>query len=135
MQVTYELSEIDSIASQVITQTKSNLLLFYGTMGVGKTTLIKAIAKQLGIEQIASSPTFSIVNEYSTPQGKRVYHFDFYRVNNQEEALDLGFEEYVSQGDWIFIEWPEKIAQYLPTDAQDIRINEINEGRRELILQ
>lgn len=129
MEITYVLSQIDSISISIIETTKSNVLLFYGEMGVGKTTLITSLAKQLGVTETVSSPTFSIVNEYRTSDNKVVYHFDAYRINLEEEILDLGFEEYIDQGDWIFIEWPEKIISYLPIDSQKIHIsmNEIGE--------
>ena len=129
MEITYVLSQIDSISISIIETTKSNVLLFYGEMGVGKTTLITSLAKQLGVTETVSSPTFSIVNEYRTLDNKVVYHFDAYRINLEEEILDLGFEEYIDQGDWIFIEWPEKIISYLPIDSQKIHIsmNEIGE--------
>jgi len=129
MEITYVLSQIDSISMRIIETTKSNILLFYGDMGVGKTTLITSIAKQLGVTETVSSPTFSIVNEYRTSDNKVVYHFDAYRIHVEEEILDLGFEEYIEQGDWIFIEWPEKIKSYLPNNSQKIHIsmNEIGE--------
>lgn len=135
MQLAYDLSEIDSIAEQVITLTSSTVILFHGNMGVGKTTLIQAIARHLGVEEIVSSPTFSIVNEYRTNKSKIVYHFDFYRIENSDEALDLGFEEYLEQGDWIFIEWPDKISEYLPNQVQNIMIEERISYKRELTLQ
>lgn len=129
MEITYILSQIDSISMRIIEATKSNILLFYGEMGVGKTTLITSLAKQLGVTETVSSPTFSIVNEYRTSDNKVIYHFDAYRINVEEEILDLGFEEYIAQGDWIFIEWPEKINNYLPDNSQKIHIsmNEIGE--------
>lgn len=129
MEITYILSQIDSISMRIIEATKSNVLLFYGEMGVGKTTLITSLAKQLGVTETVSSPTFSIVNEYRTSENKVIYHFDAYRINIEEEILDLGFEEYIEQGDWIFIEWPEKINSYLPENSQKIHIsmNEIGE--------
>ena len=122
MQITYDLSQIDSIAKQIISQAKSNILLFYGEMGVGKTTLIRSLTKHLGVEETASSPTFSIVNEYHTNDDAIIYHFDMYRLSNAEEALDFGFDEYLDQGDWIFIEWPEKIIKYIPERYQKIDI-------------
>ena len=129
MEITYVLSQIDSISVRIIESTKSNVLLFYGEMGVGKTTLITSLAKQLGVTETVSSPTFSIVNEYRTSDDKVLYHFDAYRLNQEEEILDIGFEEYLDQGDWIFIEWPEKIARFIPENSQIIHIsmNEIGE--------
>nr|WP_035336759.1 tRNA (adenosine(37)-N6)-threonylcarbamoyltransferase complex ATPase subunit type 1 TsaE [Dokdonia sp. PRO95] len=134
MQMIYNLSEIEHIAKTIISSSKSNILLFYGDMGAGKTTLIKSLAQELGVQETASSPTFSIVNEYKSNDDKVIYHFDFYRLEQEEEALDLGFEEYLHQGDWVFIEWPDKIKSFLPLNAQKITINEISEVQRQLTL-
>ena len=134
MQMIYNLSEIERIAKTIISSSKSNILLFYGEMGAGKTTLIKSLVKELGVQENASSPTFSIVNEYISISDKVLYHFDFYRIEKEEEALDLGFEEYLNQGDWIFIEWPEKIASSLPLNAQKITIDTISASKRQMIL-
>ena len=100
-------------------------------MGVGKTTLIKELVKQLGVMEISSSPSFSIVNEYDTPQGA-IYHFDFYRIKDITEAFDIGFEDYLYAGNYIFIEWPEKIDQLLPENANRIDIKINNNGSRTL---
>ena len=89
------------------------IFLFYGDMGAGKTTLIKSLCEYLGVKEPATSPTFSIVNEYVGTNDK-IYHFDFYRLKKQEEALDMGYEEYFYSGSYCFIEWPEKIADLLP---------------------
>ncbi len=97
------------------------VFLFYGEMGAGKTSLIKELCSQLGVLEQASSPTFSIVNEYQGRQGK-VYHFDFYRLKNQTEALDMGYEEYFYSGDYCFVEWPEKIPDLLPDHFLKISI-------------
>lgn len=134
MQMIYNLSEIEHIAKTIISSSKSNILLFYGEMGAGKTTLVKLLAKELGVQETASSPTFSIVNEYISDNNKVLYHFDFYRLEKEEEALDLGFEEYLTQGDWIFIEWPEKITSFLPLNAQKITITTISADKRQLTL-
>jgi len=134
MKLTYVLSEIDSIAAQIIERTKSTVLLFDGDMGVGKTTLITALAKQLGVSETVSSPTFSIVNEYRTLEDKVLYHFDFYRVNQEEEVLDIGFEEYLMHGDWIFIEWPKKISNFIPEKNQKIQILIGEIGQRVIIM-
>jgi len=124
MKIIYQLSEIDNVAATVISNTQSNLLLFNGEMGVGKTTLIKALIKQLGSNETAVSPTFSIVNEYRTIENKKIYHFDLYRLEKSEEVFQLGFEEYLSEGDWIFIEWPELITAFLPEKRATIEIKE-----------
>lgn len=100
-------------------------------MGAGKTTLIKAIAKELGVSEMASSPTFSIVNEYSGTKDK-VYHFDLYRLKNEEEAYDMGLEEYFNENAWCFVEWPEMASNILPENVHTISISIIDEHAREL---
>ena len=98
MLTSYNLSQISEVAKQLIGQAKYKTLLFYGEMGVGKTTLIKEIVKQLKSNDNVSSPTFSLVNEYHTEDGNKIYHFDFYRIEQEEEALDMGVEEYFYSG-------------------------------------
>ena len=101
-------------------------------MGAGKTTFIKAICKNLGVEDMTSSPTFSLVNEYETRQGQRVYHFDLYRINSEIEALDMGIDDYLYSGNWCFIEWPEKIPNLLPENVSIVNIRETATGERAL---
>lgn len=134
MQISYDLSDIEAIADKIVTTVRSNVLLFYGEMGAGKTTLIKAIAKKIGVTDTISSPTFSIVNEYVTGNDQLIYHFDFYRITNQEEALDMGFEEYIYNGDWIFIEWPDNISKFLPNEADIIKIEKQKANKRVISL-
>jgi tRNA threonylcarbamoyladenosine biosynthesis protein TsaE len=122
MEANYRLSEISEIARAVISQSGSRTLLFYGSMGSGKTTLIKEIVAQLGVKELTNSPTFSLVNEYHTQDGESIYHFDFYRIEKQEEAFDMGFEEYLESGSWCLIEWPENVENLLPLDSVVIRI-------------
>jgi tRNA threonylcarbamoyladenosine biosynthesis protein TsaE len=131
MTLTYELSEIDSIAMQILSEVKSKTLLFYGEMGAGKTTLIKALVKALGTPDLASSPTFSIVNEYQTDQG-RIFHFDFYRIEDEMEALDMGIEDYLNLDTWKFIEWPQKIEKLLDEDVQKLEVLIKDDGIRML---
>tara|TARA_R100001369_G_scaffold20091_4_gene37027 strand:+ start:4530 stop:4934 length:405 start_codon:yes stop_codon:yes gene_type:complete len=131
MTLTYELSEIDTIAVQLLSEVNSKTLLFYGDMGAGKTTLIKALVKALGAPDLASSPTFSLVNEYQTDQGK-IFHFDFYRIEDEMEALDMGIEDYLNLDAWKFIEWPQKIERLLDEDVQKLEISIKNEGARML---
>lgn len=131
MEFTYTQKEIGKVAEALLKNSESNVFLFYGSMGVGKTTLIKELALQLGVKEPSSSPSFSIVNEYDTPNGT-VYHFDFYRINDISEAFDIGFEDYLYNGDYIFIEWPEKIEQLLPLDANKISLEINNNGSRTL---
>lgn len=107
------------------------ILLFYGEMGVGKTTLISAICRQLGVADTPSSPTFAIVNEYHSTQGP-LYHFDFYRIKSEQEAFDLGYEDYFYSGSYCFVEWPEKIEGLLPADAAHIRIAVTGDGTRRI---
>ncbi|MFO7719326.1 MAG: tRNA (adenosine(37)-N6)-threonylcarbamoyltransferase complex ATPase subunit type 1 TsaE, partial [Gillisia sp.] len=127
MTLTYELSEIDSVAVQLLSKVESKTLLFYGEMGAGKTTLIKALVKALGAEDAASSPTFSLVNEYHSDQGK-IFHFDFYRIEDENEVLDMGIEDYLNTESWKFIEWPQKIEKLLDYPAQKLEILVENEG-------
>jgi tRNA threonylcarbamoyladenosine biosynthesis protein TsaE len=103
---------------------------FYGEMGVGKTTLIKALSLQLGVIDIVTSPTFSIVNEYQIYKNKKIYHFDFYRINDEKEAYDMGYEEYFFGNAYCFIEWPEKISNLIEDDMVQIRMNVVENKRR-----
>lgn len=125
--VNYNLKDLPKVASRLLEKTKSKTLLFYGEMGVGKTTLIKELIKQLGSDDIVTSPTFSLVNEYALKDGF-IFHFDFYRIENEIEALDIGIEEYFDRDCWIFIEWPEKISNFLPEDRQTILIERTEKG-------
>ncbi len=134
MELTYTQIEISKVAEQILASTASKILLFYGDMGVGKTTLIKEIVKQLGVDEISSSPSFSIVNEYHTPQNI-IYHFDFYRIENVVEAYDIGVEDYLYSGNYIFIEWPEKIDKLLPKITDNIYITKNKNGSRTLKLK
>lgn len=118
----YTLEDLPAIAKEVIKSAKNRVLLFYGEMGVGKTTLIKEIVKQLGSKDNVSSPTFSLMNEYHTVSGEKVYHFDFYRINNENEALDMGAEEYFYSDCWCLIEWPEKLKNLVPLNSVMISI-------------
>jgi tRNA threonylcarbamoyladenosine biosynthesis protein TsaE len=104
-------------------------------MGVGKTTFIKALAKELGVTDATSSPTFSLVNEYKTANGELLYHFDVYRLKSESEALDFGIDEYLYSGNWCFIEWSEKIPNLLPDDYSEITIKISDNGNRYLIFQ
>ena len=107
---------------------------FYGAMGTGKTTFIRAVCEALGVNEPVTSPTFSIVNEYKTAAGAKVFHFDFYRIRRLEEAYDIGFEDYLYSGDLCFIEWPELVEELLPADAVEVRITADDDGTRHVIL-
>ena len=102
---------------------------FYGHMGAGKTTFIKAICEELGVEDVITSPTFAIVNEYTAQEGP-IYHFDFYRIKKLEEVYDMGFEDYFYSGSLCLIEWPELIEEVLPDDAVKVTITEQPDGSR-----
>ena len=108
---------------------EAKIFLFYGEMGAGKTTLIKSLCKNLGTQETVTSPTFSIVNEYRGTNSK-IYHFDFYRLKNQTEALDMGYEEYFYSGDYCFIEWPERIADLLPPHYIRVDIQVLDDNER-----
>jgi len=130
----YTLFEVDQIAREIIELITGKVVLFYGQMGVGKTTLIKEICKSLHTEDIISSPTFSLVNEYRTQNDEPIYHFDFYRIESEEEALDIGVEDYFYSGDWCLIEWPNNIENLLPLDAVEIHLSHAAEGKRSIQL-
>ena len=104
-------------------------------MGVGKTTLIKEICQQLGILDNISSPTFSLVNEYQTSKGEKVFHFDFYRIEEEEEALDIGIEEYFDSDAWCLVEWPENIENLLPLGAAQIHLSILDDEQRNIQLK
>lgn len=119
--MTFKLDELDVVAADLLTASKgAKIWLFNGEMGAGKTTLIKAICRNLGVHSVMTSPTFSIVNQY---EGNDViYHFDCYRLKNEEEAYDIGVEEYLDSGKLCLIEWPEKIASLLPHERFEINL-------------
>jgi tRNA threonylcarbamoyladenosine biosynthesis protein TsaE len=128
------LSDLPKIASKIIDFTgNTRIFLFYGDMGAGKTTLIKALCGALGSNDNITSPTFAIVNEYVAEEGK-IYHFDFYRLKSQNEALDLGSDEYFYSGNYCFIEWPEKIPDILPNNYVKIAIKVMDNGLRQVTL-
>lgn len=129
------LSDLPTIARQIIElASDERIFLFYGDMGAGKTTLVKELCAALGITENVTSPTFSIVNEYAA--GKtRIFHFDFYRLKSQTEALDMGYEEYFYSGDYCFIEWPEKIPDLLPDQYYKISITALPDQSREILLE
>ncbi|PCH52124.1 MAG: tRNA (adenosine(37)-N6)-threonylcarbamoyltransferase complex ATPase subunit type 1 TsaE [Flavobacteriaceae bacterium] len=130
----YSLQQLPEIAKEIIQFAKHKVILFYGEMGVGKTTLIKELVKQLGVSDTVSSPTFSLVNEYHSEKGAIIYHFDFYRINKEEEAMDIGIEEYFYNGNWCFIEWPNKVENLLPLKSVTIAITINNNQQRTIEL-
>lgn len=135
MNKNYSLDNLSKIASEIIASAENKTLLFFGEMGVGKTTLIKEICKVLGVTDSISSPTFSLVNEYETSKKEKVFHFDFYRITDEEEALDMGIEEYFDNNDWCLIEWPKNIENLLPLDAVEIHLSTLNDGKRNIQLK
>ena len=129
------LSELEKVARALVYRAGNvNVWLFHGDMGAGKTTLIKAIGKVLGIEDSISSPTFSIVNEYLINPEKKVFHFDFYRIKNEIEAYDIGAEEYFYSGHYCFVEWPEKIPGLIPVRRADITITVDDNTHRTIVI-
>ena len=110
-------------------------MAFYGSMGAGKTTFIKAICDVLGVTDTVNSPTFAIVNEYLAANGESVYHFDFYRIKKIEEAYDFGYEDYFYSGNLCLIEWPELIEELLPEETVRVKIEETTNGARELTIE
>jgi len=126
------LADLPQLAGQLIKLAgEKKVFLFEAPMGAGKTTIIKAICRELGVTEHVTSPTFSIVNEYLGQDGP-VYHFDFYRLKNEQEAYDLGYEEYFYSGNYCFVEWPQKIISLLPGNAFTIQI-EINKDQSRLL--
>lgn len=135
MEILFSIEEIQQVAHKIISENPHKVILFHGEMGAGKTTVIKALAKELGVTQATSSPTFSLVNEYSTENNGLVYHFDVYRLKNESEALDFGIDDYLYSGNWCFIEWPEKIPDLLPDEYSEIFISVIPDGKRKIVMR
>jgi len=130
------LETINETARQFIEQIgDGTVFAFNGTMGAGKTTFIKAICEELGVTETVNSPTFSIVNEYEAADGRIIYHFDCYRINKMEEALEIGVEEYLYSGNLCFIEWSENIASLLPDSVVKVEIKELENGERDVIVK
>lgn len=130
-QYTYRLNEIESVAKKLLEKFNSKVILFNGEMGTGKTTLIKALLKVMGSEDDVTSPTFSIVNEYEIPNDT-IYHFDFYRIEDIEEAYNFGIEDYFKNNNWLFIEWPERVEALLPEDVCVVDISMESPEKRTL---
>lgn len=128
------LEEIGTAAKQfVLAMGEKKVFAFYGKMGAGKTTFIKAVCEELGVKDVINSPTFAIVNEYVDGQGEPIYHFDFYRIKKEQEVLDIGYEDYVYSGYVCFMEWPELIENLLPDDTVRVVIEEEMDGSRKIL--
>ena len=125
------LEELNSVSKQILEYTSTHKkFVFYGEMGVGKTTLIKFLSLHLGVTDMVSSPTFSIVNEYLTNKDDKIYHFDFFRIEDEQEAYDLGYEEYFFSNAYCFVEWPEKITNLIEDDMVSIKMSIKGKRRR-----
>ncbi|WP_111682637.1 tRNA (adenosine(37)-N6)-threonylcarbamoyltransferase complex ATPase subunit type 1 TsaE [Winogradskyella tangerina] len=133
IEFTYNLRDIDAMAHRVLDHLDTKTILFYGEMGSGKTTFINALLRAMNSSDIATSPTFSIVNEYILPNDK-IYHFDFYRIESIEEAYNFGVEDYFNSDHWLFIEWPDRVNDLLPKEAQSITITSVDNSTRSLKL-
>ena len=130
------ISEISKVAKLFLTKTKEHKkFAFFGDMGVGKTTFIKALCKQLGVTDIVNSPSFAIVNEYQSKNDEIIYHFDFYRIKNINEIFDFGYEEYFYSNNYCFVEWPEKIEHLLPEEFITVYVTEELNHKRIINIQ
>lgn len=131
MEKIYNITELKQVAQELLKNIPTKKICFHGNMGAGKTTLIKELVKQLGCSDEVNSPTFGIVNEYNLPNGDLLaYHFDFYRLNDETEALDFGIEDYLYSDEWVLMEWPEKINSLLPDDVSNVYIKILDEENR-----
>jgi len=131
--INYTIKDLDLIAHRIVSAVTSKCLAFYAPMGAGKTTLIKALVAELGGLDEVSSPTFGLVNEYHDANGRVLaYHFDFYRLQDEMEAMDMGLEEYLDSDVWIFMEWPEKIPNLIPAYATAIQIEIMSPTERRI---
>ncbi len=126
-------ADLPAVAREILrTMPGERIFAFYGEMGAGKTTFIKAFCEVLGSNDVVSSPTFSLVNEYEGSGGEVLFHFDFYRIKKLEEVFDIGFEEYVYSGNYCFLEWPERITELLPEKYVQISIEVLNSNERKI---
>lgn len=134
MEIRFKEEDIKQAAQQFVDAMGENTVFaFYGRMGAGKTTFIKAVCEQMGVQDTVTSPTFAIVNEYEAANGRPIYHFDFYRIKKVSEAYDMGCEEYFYSGHPCFIEWPELIEEVLPEETVSVTIEAQPNGERRLV--
>lgn len=134
MKIEFDILDIDKVAETILDNVHSKIMLFKGSMGAGKTTLIKALVRRLGSQDVVSSPTFALMNEYLTKDCK-IYHYDFYRLKELEEALDLGFDEFIEEDAWNMIEWPDLVVGLLPLSYVEIEIDKLTDTKRVLHLK
>ena len=135
MEIIFKEEDIKQAAKQFVeTMGENTVFAFYGKMGAGKTTFIKAVCEELGVADTVTAPTFAIVNEYEAAGGRPIYHFDFYRIKKVSEAYDMGCEEYFYSGHPCFIEWPELIEEVLPEETVNVTIEALSNGERRLVL-
>ncbi len=134
--ISENIIDLELIGKKIIkySNKKSNIFTFEGEMGVGKTALIKIILKHLKVKDLVKSPTFSIVNEYLTSDNKIIYHFDFFRIKDKIEVINIGFEDYLDSSNFCFIEWPNSIKNLLPNDINKIKMEYISEKKRKVII-
>ncbi len=130
------LAQLRDVAKEILSSLDGRtVVILHAPMGAGKTTLVREIASVMGSEDSVASPTFAILNEYSTPDNHSIYHFDMYRIERVEEAIDLGFEEYIYSGELCFIEWAERVETLLPDDAMLVRIEPTSESARTFYIE
>ncbi len=128
------IDQIKEAAIKFLDLNRNNrIFAFYGEMGTGKTTFIISLCEQLQVNDVVTSPTFALINEYNSAKGFRVFHFDFYRINKIEEVYDLGYDDYFNSGNYCLIEWPEKIEDLLPEEAVKVQINVLPNQEREIV--
>ena len=134
--ISENIIDLELIGKKIIkySNKKSNIFTFEGEMGVGKTALIKKIFKHLKVKDLVKSPTFSIVNEYLTSDNKIIYHFDFFRIKDKIEVINIGFEDYLDSSNFCFIEWPNSIKNLLPNDINKIMMEYVSETKRKIII-
>ena len=134
MEIEFDISNIDTVAEAILRNVHSKIVLFSGSMGSGKTTLIGALIKSLGSPDLVSSPTFALMNEYEGRDSK-IYHYDFYRIKNLEEALDIGFDEFIEEDAWNLVEWPGLIVGILPHEYVTIEISKVTDTKRKILVK